>query len=156
ASINELTDGRLSLGIGLGAYTSPAVRAQFGLPDVSPLAVMRDQVTTVRGFFAGSKVDYDGKFVQFHRVSLGGSAKPVPVYLAALNPAMLRLAGEIADGLTPNWTSAEHLAWLRQHLAEGALKAGRDPASVPVAQYIRVCVDDDEDAARRAFVGNML
>jgi alkanesulfonate monooxygenase SsuD/methylene tetrahydromethanopterin reductase-like flavin-dependent oxidoreductase (luciferase family) len=69
---------------------------------------------------------------------------------------MLRLSGELADGVTPNWSSAEQIPWLREHVAEGARTAGRDPADVPFAQYIRVCVDEDEDAARRAFVANML
>jgi alkanesulfonate monooxygenase SsuD/methylene tetrahydromethanopterin reductase-like flavin-dependent oxidoreductase (luciferase family) len=69
---------------------------------------------------------------------------------------MLRLAGESADGVTPNWCSAEQVAWMRPHVAEGAKKAGRNPSEVPFALYIRVCIDDDEDAARRAFASNML
>ena len=41
---------------------------------------------------------------------------------------------------------------MRQKVAEGAQRAGRDPSAVPFALYIRVCVDDDEDAARRARI----
>src|SRR5262249_10921197 len=138
ATVNAFTGGQFTLGIGLGAYPAEAFRKQLGLPDVSPVALMRDQVTTLRSMFGGEKVTYEGKFVQLHGVELGITAPRVPVYLAALNPAMLRLAGEISDGLTPNWTSAEYIPWLRQHLDEGARRGGREPGSVPIAQYIRV------------------
>jgi alkanesulfonate monooxygenase SsuD/methylene tetrahydromethanopterin reductase-like flavin-dependent oxidoreductase (luciferase family) len=73
-----------------------------------------------------------------------------------MGPQMLRLAGEYADGVTPNWCSAEQVAWMRPYVAEGARKAGRDPSDVPFALYIRVCIDQDEDAARRAFAASML
>jgi alkanesulfonate monooxygenase SsuD/methylene tetrahydromethanopterin reductase-like flavin-dependent oxidoreductase (luciferase family) len=69
---------------------------------------------------------------------------------------MLRMSGECADGVTPNWCSAEQIGWMRTFVQEGADKAGRDAAEVPFALYIRVCIDDDEDAARRTFATNML
>jgi alkanesulfonate monooxygenase SsuD/methylene tetrahydromethanopterin reductase-like flavin-dependent oxidoreductase (luciferase family) len=123
---------------------------------VSPLAFTRDYLVTLRALCAGKTVDYTGKTVSLHGVQLAFKAPPVPVYLAAMGPQMLRLSGELADGVTPNWSSSEQIAWMRQHVAEGARQAGRDPAEIPFAQYIRVCVDEDEAAARRAFTLNML
>jgi len=81
------------------------------------------------------------------RVRLPG----VAVYLGALGPQMLRLAGEQYDGAALNWCSAEHVRWSRARVRAGALAAGRDPADVCIHEYIRVCVDDDQEAARRAF-----
>jgi alkanesulfonate monooxygenase SsuD/methylene tetrahydromethanopterin reductase-like flavin-dependent oxidoreductase (luciferase family) len=156
ATLSEITGGKFNLGIGLGAYPSEAMRHQLGLPLVSPLAFTRDYLVTLRAICAGKTVDYTGKTVTLHGVQLAFKAPPVPVYLAALGPQMLRLAGEHADGVTPNWSSSEQIAWMRQHVAEGARRAGRDPAEIPFVQYIRVCVDEDEDAARRAFALNML
>src|SRR2546422_541943 len=83
-------------------------------------------------------VDYQGAGVSLHGVGLGFKPPRVPVYLAALGPMMLRLAGELADGVTPNWSTPEQIAWCRQRVAEGARRAGRDPAEIPFAQYIRV------------------
>ena len=68
-----------------------------------------------------------------------------------MGPRMLRLAGELANGVTPNWSSPEQIAWMRERVDAAARAAGREPSEVPFAQYIRVCVDEDEDAARRAF-----
>jgi alkanesulfonate monooxygenase SsuD/methylene tetrahydromethanopterin reductase-like flavin-dependent oxidoreductase (luciferase family) len=129
---------------------------QLGLPQVPPLTYSREYLHTLRTLFKGEAVDYDGAGVHLHGVKLTFDANPVPVYLAAMGQQMLRLAGECADGVTPNWCSAEQVAWMRQRVAEGALKAGREPADVPFALYIRVCIDDDEEAARRTFAGNML
>jgi alkanesulfonate monooxygenase SsuD/methylene tetrahydromethanopterin reductase-like flavin-dependent oxidoreductase (luciferase family) len=76
---------------------------------------------------------------------------PAPVYLAALGPQMLRLAGETADGALLNWATPARIAASRTLIDEGAARAGREPGSVPMTMYIRVCIDDDEDAARLAF-----
>lgn len=156
ASLNDVVGGKFSLGIGLGSYPYEALRTQLNLPLVSPLAFTRDFLAILRGLFAGETVDYSGTAVSVHGVQLGFKAPRVPVYLAAMGPQMLRLSGELSDGATPNWSSPEQIVWLRERVAEGARKAGRDPSEVPFAQYIRVCIDADEDAARRAFAMNLL
>jgi alkanesulfonate monooxygenase SsuD/methylene tetrahydromethanopterin reductase-like flavin-dependent oxidoreductase (luciferase family) len=81
------------------------------------------------------------------RVRLPG----VSIYLGALGPQMLRLAGERYDGAALNWCSAERVRWSRDRVAIGARAAGRDPGDVRIHEYIRVCVDADEEAARLAF-----
>src|SRR5271154_2039053 len=76
---------------------------------------------------------------------------PAPVYLAALGPQMLRLAGEIADGALLNWATPERIVVSRSAIDAGAARAGRGPGAVPMTMYIRVCIDDDVAAARLAF-----
>ncbi|MBV9546546.1 MAG: LLM class flavin-dependent oxidoreductase [Chloroflexi bacterium] len=156
ATVSELTNGKHMLGIGLGGYPAKGFRDSMGLPEVPPVTYSREYVEVLRAFFAGEQVDHVGPGVIVRGLKLGVRAPKVPVYLAALNPRMLRLSGELADGVTPNWSSAEQIPWMREYVAEGARRSGRQPESVPFAQYIRVCIDQDEDAARRAFVSNML
>jgi alkanesulfonate monooxygenase SsuD/methylene tetrahydromethanopterin reductase-like flavin-dependent oxidoreductase (luciferase family) len=156
ASLNDVCGGKFNLGIGLGAYPSPAYVKQLGLPRVPPLTFTREYLSGLRSLLRNETVDLEGAAVNLHGVQLGFKAPLVPVYLAAMGPKMLRLAGQCADGVTPNWCSAEQVAWMRPHVAEGARKAGRDPSDVPFSLYIRVCIDDDEDAARRAFAAGML
>jgi alkanesulfonate monooxygenase SsuD/methylene tetrahydromethanopterin reductase-like flavin-dependent oxidoreductase (luciferase family) len=69
---------------------------------------------------------------------------------------MLRLAGEVADGALLNWATPERIAVSRAQINTGAIRAGRDPATVPMTMYIRVCIDDDVAAARQAFGGQVL
>jgi 5,10-methylenetetrahydromethanopterin reductase len=156
ASLNDVCGGKFNLGIGLGSYPSPAYVKQLGLPQVPPLTFTREYLSGLRSLFRGEAVELEGKAIGLHGVQLGFKAPRVPVYLAAMGPKMLRLAGECADGVTPNWCSAEQVAWMRPHVADGARKAGRDASDVPFALYIRVCIDEDEDAARRTFAANVL
>jgi alkanesulfonate monooxygenase SsuD/methylene tetrahydromethanopterin reductase-like flavin-dependent oxidoreductase (luciferase family) len=156
ASLSEVCGGTFSLGIGLGAYPSPSMIRQLNLPTAAPVAFTREYLGGLRTLLTGATLDSEGSVVKLHGVQLGFKAPRTPVYLAAMGKQMLRLSGECADGVTPNWCSAEQVAWMRPFVAEGARKAGRDPKDVPFALYIRVCIDDDEDAARRTFAANML
>lgn len=153
ATTGQLTGSRFSLGVGTGGIQSAAYRASFGLPDHPPIALMRDYLATLRGLLAGERVDYTGKTVTLRGVQLDWTwERPkVPVMLGALGPQMLRLAGEASDGAALNWCTPEQIAWSRERVAEGARKAGRDPSEIQIVEYIRICVDEDEDAARRAF-----
>jgi alkanesulfonate monooxygenase SsuD/methylene tetrahydromethanopterin reductase-like flavin-dependent oxidoreductase (luciferase family) len=165
ATLAQLSGGRFVLGLGTGGY-GPGFWASVGLPD-RPIAVMREYVTEVRGLLAGQQVTAglilarDGAEPGApgwpRTASLGVPDLPsAPVYLAALGPQMLRLAGEVADGALLNWATPERIAVSRERIDAGAARAGRDPGAVPMTMYIRVCVDDDVAAARQAFGAQML
>jgi alkanesulfonate monooxygenase SsuD/methylene tetrahydromethanopterin reductase-like flavin-dependent oxidoreductase (luciferase family) len=155
ATVGEISRGRFVLGIGTGGY-GPDFWASVGQPD-RPIAVMRDYLTILRGLLAGETVTHEGPALQVQGASLGVQDLPrVPVYLGALGPQMLRLAGEQADGALLNWATPARIAQSRRLVAEGAARAGRDPGDVPLTMYIRVCVDDDVDAARRALGAQVL
>ncbi len=159
ATLAQLSSGRFVLGLGTGGY-GPGFWASVGLPN-RPIAVMREYVTQVRALLAGQTVTA-GETVTGaagggtpgwpRSASLGvADLPPAPVYLAALGPQMLRLAGETADGALLNWATPEHIAVSRARIGEGVARAGREPGAVPVTMYIRVCVDDDVAAARQAL-----
>ena len=151
-TVSQLTGGRFIMGLGAGGAYRPRTRQSLGLPRLSALALMRDYLTTVRGLVAGEEVTYKGEVVSLGGIKLAISPAPcTPVYLGALGPEMLRLGGELADGICLNWCSPEQIAWSRERIAEGAARSGRDPGQVQVVEYIRVCVDDDVEVARRAF-----
>lgn len=153
ATTGQLAGGHFSLGIGTGSITSAPYRESLGLPAHPPVALMRDYLVTLRHLLAGERVNYTGQTVTLQGVQLDWPwERPhVPVMLGALGPQMLRLAGEAADGAALNWCTPEQIAWSRERVAEGAKRAGRDPADIQIVEYIRICVDEDEDAARRAF-----
>ena len=155
ATVAQLSAGQFVLGLGTGGV-GPGFWAAAGLPDRS-IAVMRGYATAVRALLAGETVRSDGLTHGPRTTSLRASGLPqVPLYLAALGPQMLRLAGEVADGVLLNWATPERIAVSRDLIAAGLSRAGRDPGSAPLTMYVRVCVDDDVAAARRAFGGQVL
>lgn len=155
-TVGLLTGGRFVLGIGTGLIYQEGFRRRFGLQQAAPVALMREYLMALRNLLAGETVNLDGANLRLSGVRLDFRPPPVPVYLAALGPQMLRLAGQAADGALLNWCTPEQIAWSRQRTAEGARRAGRDPSTIKVVEYIRICVDEDEDTARRAFTRAML
>ena len=135
ATLAQLSKGRFVLGLGTGGY-GPGFWASVGLPD-RPIAVMREYVTEVRGLLAGQQVtagpiltrkgEDPGAPGWPRNASLGlasGTQEQAPVYLAALGPQMLRLAGEVADGALLNWATPERIAVSRAEINTGVLRAG--------------------------------
>jgi alkanesulfonate monooxygenase SsuD/methylene tetrahydromethanopterin reductase-like flavin-dependent oxidoreductase (luciferase family) len=165
ATLAQLSGGQFVLGVGTGGY-GPAFWETVGLPN-RPIAVMREYVTAIRDLLAGEQVTA-GEIVAragsgpgapgwTRTAALGVKDLPAaPVYLAALGPQMLRLAGETADGALLNWATPERIAISRERIDEGSARAGRAPGSVPMTMYIRVCIDDDVAAARQAFGAQVL
>jgi alkanesulfonate monooxygenase SsuD/methylene tetrahydromethanopterin reductase-like flavin-dependent oxidoreductase (luciferase family) len=160
ATLAQLSSGRFVLGLGTGGY-GPGFWTSVGLPN-RPIAVMREYVTQVRALLDGQQVTtgleggragIGSGFPGWPKsASLGIKELPAaPVYLAALGPQMLRLAGETADGALLNWATPARIAASRAEIDAGAARAGRAPGSVPMTMYIRVCIDDDVAAARLAF-----
>jgi alkanesulfonate monooxygenase SsuD/methylene tetrahydromethanopterin reductase-like flavin-dependent oxidoreductase (luciferase family) len=156
ATTGVLCNGRFILGIGTGGIYSADWRHTFGVADIPAVGLMRDYLISVRGLIAGDAVTHEGKAVQLRRAQIGVKSPPVPLYLGALGPQMLRLAGEAADGAALNWCTPEQIAWSRERIAEGARRSGRSPSDVRVAEYIRICVDEDEDIARRGLARAIL
>jgi probable F420-dependent oxidoreductase len=149
ASIAQLAPGRLRLG--LGVSTSNIIQNWHGILYDRPLARIRDYVTIIRQALAGVRVTHEAGVYPVRNFRLGLSAPQpsIPVYVAALNPRMLQLAGEVADGVLLNWIPAEQVPWALGHLSRGANKAGRTLADLDIACLVRVCVTDDVNAARQ-------
>jgi alkanesulfonate monooxygenase SsuD/methylene tetrahydromethanopterin reductase-like flavin-dependent oxidoreductase (luciferase family) len=155
ATLAQLSGGRFVLGLGTGGY-GPAFFASKGLPN-RPISVMRDFAIIVKGLLAGETVSHHGRGISTGPTSLGLVDVPnAPVYLAALGPQMLALAGEVADGALLNWATPERIILSREIIAEAAIASGRQPDDVTVSMYVRVCVDDDVNAARRALGAQVL
>jgi probable F420-dependent oxidoreductase len=151
ASLNHLAPGRFALGLGLSSRT--IVEQWHGLPFSPALGQIREAVEIVRRVAGGERVNHEGPFYRVKNFRLTGPAPtaPVRIYLAALGPEMLELAGEIADGVLLNWIPPEAVAASIAHLRRGAQRAGRALDGFEIASFVRTCVTDDATAARETL-----
>ncbi len=156
ATVSEISGGNFILGIGTGGIYTPAFRHSMGIPDYPAVGMMREYLVTLRRLLGAETVTHEGKAITLRGMQLTPRPVGVPLYLAALGPQMLRLAGELADGVSLNWCTPEQRAWCRDRIAEGAKRADRDPGAVTVMEYIRLCVDEDVDRARSGLAQAVL
>jgi alkanesulfonate monooxygenase SsuD/methylene tetrahydromethanopterin reductase-like flavin-dependent oxidoreductase (luciferase family) len=156
ATAAELTEGRFVLGIGSGSAHDPSALAAYDMPPRPVVSLMGDYLHILRGLLNGEDVNYTGKAVSLRGVRLGFKPPTVPIYVGALGPQMVKLAGELADGVIPSWSSPEQVAWAKNLAAEAARKAGRDPSDVKWVGFVRMCIDEDADLARRTFAQSLL
>jgi probable F420-dependent oxidoreductase len=149
-SLAQLAPGRVVLGIGASSET--IVDAWGGVPYDRPLARMRESVTLLRQMLAGERVTFAGQTLRtkgFRLVS--PPPRPVPIYLAALMPPMLELAGEIADGVILNFMPVEAVPRMLEFVRHGAVRAGRDPSQLEIVSRFQTIVTDDVAGARSAI-----
>ncbi|MGH7964091.1 MAG: LLM class flavin-dependent oxidoreductase, partial [Candidatus Binatia bacterium] len=131
AGLAELAPGRFCLGLGAGSQV--IVETWNGGQFHRPAVRVREMVEFLKKALAGERVVFHGETftVDGFRLSQPPLA-PVPIYLAALRPTMLRLAGAVADGAILNWLSADDVQKSVAVIREAAARAGRDPQAVEV------------------------
>jgi probable F420-dependent oxidoreductase len=141
------------LGIGI---SSPVVTQRWhGVPyGDRPVARVREYVALLRACLSNEKVDFAGDFYQVKGFRLGvRSGDRVPkIVIAALNPAMLCLAGEVADGVLLNYLPASHVPWSVEQVRKGGAARASQAGSCAVYAYVHAGVcerDEGIELARR-------
>src|SRR5499426_2297817 len=151
AAVDQLSGGRFVLG--LGGSHRVQVEPEHGIPFVQPTARLRDTIAIVRALVRDGVVSHRGETVTIERFDLWfRPLRPqIPIYVAALFPTMLEIAGELADGMLLTWPTPATVARAVEHVAIGARRAGRAPTAVDVASLIPCAVAETAAAARDAL-----
>jgi 5,10-methylenetetrahydromethanopterin reductase len=135
AAIHEFTSGRFILGLGTGHRPANAALGIDMGGRSDPMNKMRDTVASLRRMFDG-------------RTNPKISDRQ-PIFLAGVSRPMVRLAGEIADGVIFNFFPPARVKAALGELAEGAAKAGRDVKDVVPTLFATAFISNDVEAARR-------
>jgi len=148
AQLDQAAGGRFLLGLGVA---NTVMNDRFGIAPFAPLPMIEEYVGVIRAVLRG-EAGYDGQVFRTGMVPL--DSPPVradlPVYLAALGPRMLELAGRIADGVILNLMTPALAGQAARTVRAAAQAAGRDPASVEIACVVHCCLNDDVAAAGSA------
>ncbi|HYK66233.1 MAG TPA: LLM class flavin-dependent oxidoreductase [Patescibacteria group bacterium] len=152
AAVQEFTGGRFILGLGTGHREG---NSALGIEMGVPLDRMRETVKTLRAMLDGGRTG--------PRVST-----KLPLYLAGVSRPMVKLAGEIGDGVIFNFFPPARVKEALAELAEGAKIAGRQVSEIEPTLFATAFISDDLEAARRParkllsrygalrFYGNMM
>jgi probable F420-dependent oxidoreductase len=134
AVLNELSGGRMDLGIGRG----DSARRVLGKPPTT-MATLEEAITVIRDLVEGRAVQYEGTELQ---LPWTGSWK-LPVWVAGYGPMALAMTGRVADGLILQLADPDLIRWFVGQVREAETAAGRPRGSVRV------------QAAAPAHVGSM-
>jgi 5,10-methylenetetrahydromethanopterin reductase len=151
ATLNEMSGGRAILTMAVGNILN---LGESGVEPVKPIKVIREYVAAMRGLFAGEAVQLDGEVHTLrgaHMTFQKGAT--IPILVASTGPQMLRLAGEIADGVV--LSTGLTLAATRQCLDQaeaGAKRAGRDPKALRRIGFINLGVSEDGKTGKAAVL----
>jgi F420-dependent oxidoreductase-like protein len=151
-SMQLLSGGRFRLGVGTSG--PQVMEGWHGVSFDSPLAMTRETIEIVAAVAKGERLRLDGRIYQLPLPGGPGkalkSALPptrVPIYVAALGPRNLELAGELADGWIGNVFIPEHAGEFLSRLAAGAARAGRLLTDLDLVIPVAVEFTDDVEAA---------
>ena len=135
-------DVNVLLGIGVSA---PGILMQHGERATDkPIGMMREYVALLRECLSGEPVTFEGDYFNAKRFRLGvrlGERRP-KIIMAALNPQMLKLAGEVADGVLLNYLPASHVGTSIEQVRKGG--------NAKIYAYVHAAVGDFERSAKSA------
>jgi 5,10-methylenetetrahydromethanopterin reductase len=143
ASMDELSGNRFNLGLAAGAGE---FLKWVGIAQDKPLLQMRHAIENIRALLRGEHAPHGWQDEAYLRFK---APRATPIYLGAMSPGMLALAGELCDGVLPLLFPPEHYFGVRPLIDAGLARRAPDRGAFDFAACIWVSLDTDAAAARQ-------
>jgi probable F420-dependent oxidoreductase len=158
ATLDQLSGGRLILGVGTGAYREE-YEALF--PDAKAVRrgeIVEEGIQALRLLFTERKATFRGHHVRFEDVECfpKPAQRPMPIYAGGNHPEVRRRAGQYCEGWMPAVLSPEEIARGVEDVRRAAAKAGRDGAALDIAPQFAVSIGRTHEEAVRRFHASQL
>lgn len=155
SSVNELSNGRAILGIGCGSKKN--LLDPLSIDRKLPIQTVKESIIVIKKLLMGEQTSFKGKTIILKDVKLNMNPNiNIPIYIGARGSKMLRLAGEIADGvIISSLTTPSALKYALDSVKLGALKADRKYSDIRTYIFVRICVSNDSDEARQLMRKNI-
>jgi 5,10-methylenetetrahydromethanopterin reductase len=152
ATLEEFAPGRV---VGCPGTGNAAALKEAGIDSPHPLKTMREYIEILRRYLKGETVNFNGEMFEVKGAKMGfHPATPIPLYLTAVRPRMLRLGGEIGDGvLLSGGCSPGYIARCAAEIKIGAARGGKSLSQCDVAGFVTASVAEDP---REAIEANKL
>jgi len=148
ATINELSNGRAILGMAAG---DEATLRSMGIAREAPATAIREAVEVIRKIVSGETVNYEGRRIKLSGFRLFYKPTQVfPIYIGARGPQILRLAGEIADGVLLDMSHPLEVKMALEKVKEGVASAKRDVKELDLATCTIFSVGKKLEDAKRS------
>ena len=147
AVLDHVTQGRAYLGIARGAWLD-----SIGLEPTRPITGVREAILIVQQLLSGESKSFDGQVFRLsaaHRLPYEPYRPHIPIMIGTWGPKMAAVAGELADDVKVSPIAhAPAATHLREAIAAGAKKTGRDPHDIRLVMGGMCVVDEDRERAR--------
>jgi len=148
AQVDQLSMGRLVLGIGIGGE-DPHEFESCGVDPRTRGARTNEALQVLKRLWTEDNVTFNGRHFQLDAVTVYPKPlRPVPIYVGGRSDAALVRAGRYGDGYTGIWQSIDRFRQAREIITEAASRAGRDPSTIEMGMQFWTSVDNDRDRAR--------
>ena len=139
AELNEISSGRMDLGIGRG----DSARRVLGKPPTT-MKTLEEAIAVIRDLVEGRAVTYEGTELQ---LTWTGKWR-LPVWVAGYGPMALAMTGRVADGLILQLADPDLIRWFVAQLREAEAAAGRSPGEIKVQAAAPAHVGPRDGGAR--------
>src|SRR5829696_1639438 len=140
AVLDELSGGRMDLGIGRG----DSARRVLGKPPTT-MATLEEAIVVIKALVEGRKIAFEGTDLELPWTGRW----TLPVWVAGYGPMALAMAGRVADGLILQLADPDLIRWFVGQVREAASAAGRDPASLRIQAAAAAYIGRRDDGRER-------
>ncbi|HEX6445626.1 MAG TPA: LLM class flavin-dependent oxidoreductase [Streptosporangiales bacterium] len=154
ATLDQLSGGRLTLGVAVGGYRDEFEGVLPHRADASRARLTRETIEALRVLWTQRRASYHGEYVRFDDVESYPKPvqSPLPIYSGGNVTGSIRRAAELCEGWLPAKIGPDRLREGRARLDAYAREAGRDPAAITTALQSVVCLGDTAEQAREIFL----
>ncbi len=151
AAVDMLSEGRFTLG--LGSSHKVQVKAHHGVKYEKPIERIKETIEIIRAIFRGGNASYDGEIFKIDnfRFLFKPFRENLPIRIAALNPKMLQMAGEMADGVVLFQQTTERVKQSMEYVKRGMSSGGRNSTNqFETALNVYAAVSRNAGGAKKA------
>jgi probable F420-dependent oxidoreductase len=153
ATLDQISGGRVTLGVAVGGYRDEFVAVHPDLAKANRADLTRETIEALRAIWTQRRATYDGTYVHFDDVESYPKPvqDPLPIYSGGNVDGSLRRAAELCQGWLPAKIGPQRIADGRTEIARLARAAGRDPRTITTALQSVVCLGSTAEKARETF-----
>lgn len=158
ATLDQLSEGRVILGVGVGAYREEFEATHPHLRQATRSELVEERIRALRALFTERRASFSGRYVAFDDVEMYPKPRqqPFPIFSGGNAEGSIRRAAELCQGWIPAGIGPEQIAAGRERLFRYAEQAGRDPHAISIAPQLVVSIGRTSEQARDAFARSQL